>query len=121
MKLKAFIPTEDIDRAVAFYRDVVGLELEGQDTYGAHLRSGDTLVRVTTAKPFQPQPFTVLGWQVSDITEAVGRLTAAGAEFERYEGMEQDELGIWTAPSGDRIAWFADPDGNLLSIDQPRG
>ena len=119
MKLKAFIPTEDLERALAFYRDVVGLEVVSQDQYGAHLRSGDTLVRLTTAKPFQPQPFTVLGWQVTDISIAVRRLTDAGAEFERYETMDQDDLGIWTAPSGDRIAWFADPDGNLLSIDQP--
>ena len=119
MRLKAFVPTEDLDRAVAFYRDVVGLEIASQDQYGAHLRSGDTLVRVTTAKPFQPQPFTVLGWQVDDIAAEVARLTAAGAEFERYEGMDQDDLGIWTAPGGDRIAWFPDPDGNLLSLDQP--
>ena len=78
MKLKAFIPTEDLERAVTFYRDVVGLEVVSRDEYGAHVRSGDTLVRITTARPFEPQPFTVLGWQVDDIAAEVGRLVAAG-------------------------------------------
>jgi hypothetical protein len=63
-------------------------------------------------------PFTVLGWKVLDITTAVRDLAEAGVPFTRYDGMSQDEDGIWTAPSGDRVAWFADPDGNNLSLTQ---
>ena len=67
---------------------------------------------------FTPQPFTVLGWQVADLDSAIRGLTRAGVAFERFDGLEQDELGAWAAPGGTRIAWFKDPDGNLLSISQ---
>jgi catechol 2,3-dioxygenase-like lactoylglutathione lyase family enzyme len=60
--------------------------------------------------------YTVLGWQVPDIVDAVKRLRKAGVRFERYDGMGQDKLGVWQSPSGARIAWFKDPDGNTLSI-----
>jgi hypothetical protein len=61
------------------------------------------------------QPFTVAGWGVPDVAVTVEALTGLGVGFNRYEGLEQDDLGIWTAPGGDRVAWFADPDGNTLS------
>jgi hypothetical protein len=61
-------------------------------------------------------PYTVLGWQVTDIAAAARELQGVGVKFERYAGMSQDELCIWTSPSGARIAWFKDPDGNVLSI-----
>ena len=63
-------------------------------------------------------PFTVLGWEVADIAAAVGRLINAGVVFERYPWMPRDELGVWSAPSGARVAWLKDPDGNLLSVSQ---
>jgi hypothetical protein len=65
---------------------------------------------------FTAQPFTVAGWQVPDIDATVSALAGRGVEFNRYDGMAQDDLGIWTAPGGDRIAWFKDPDGNTLSL-----
>jgi hypothetical protein len=63
----------------------------------------------------------VLGWEVPNMAEAVRALEKAGVQFERYQGVPQDELGVWTAPGGDQVAWFKDPDGNTLSISQHRG
>jgi hypothetical protein len=63
-------------------------------------------------------PYTVLGWQVPDILAAVGELEARGVPLLRYDGIAQDELGIWTSPTGARVAWFEDPDGNVLSVTQ---
>jgi catechol 2,3-dioxygenase-like lactoylglutathione lyase family enzyme len=66
-----------------------------------------------------PSPFTVLGWRVADLEAAVGELASRGVRFRRYEGFNQDASGVWTAPSGSRIAWFEDPDGNIISLQQP--
>jgi hypothetical protein len=65
-----------------------------------------------------PAPFTILGWQVTDIEKIVAALQAKGVQFERFGFFEQDALGIWTAPTGDKVAWFKDPDGNILSVSQ---
>ena len=62
--------------------------------------------------------FTILGWQVTDIEKMAAELQAKGVQFERFGFFEQDQLGIWTAPAGDKVAWFKDPDGNTLSISQ---
>jgi hypothetical protein len=75
------------------------------------------MVRVARAQ-FAPAPFTILGWQVPDIEKIVEALYAKGVLFERFGFFEQDKLGIWTAPTGDRVAWFKDPDGNVLSVSQ---
>ena len=82
------------------------------------LRSGDVMLRVTAVGAFTPQPFTVLGWEVDQIEVSVARLTSLGVGFSRYDGLVQDENGVWTAPGGARIAWFPDPDGNTLSLTQ---
>ena len=108
-----------MDVAREFYVAVLGLVVDHEHEFATVVRSGDTKVRLTRAEGFVPQPFTILGWEVDDIAGAVARLVAAGVEPVRYEGMGQDESGIWTTPSGDRVAWFHDPDGNLLSVDQP--
>jgi hypothetical protein len=63
-----------------------------------------------------PHPFTSLGWQVRGIRRVVTGLTKRGVVFERYSFMDQDDQGVWLAPSGTRVAWFKDPDGNLLSL-----
>ena len=67
---------------------------------------------------FTPAPFTILGWQVTEIEKTVAGLQAKGVAFERFGFFEQDSLGIWTAPTGDKVAWFKDPDGNVLSLSQ---
>jgi len=114
----AFAPTTDAARAVAFYRDTLGLTLIGQDGFAAAFDAHGIMLRVTSVpKPLTPQPFTVLGWKVPDIATAVTGLAAAGVEFDRYMD-SQDELNIWTAPGGAKVAWFKDPDGNILSITQ---
>ena len=76
------------------------------------------MLRVARVERLEPQPFTVLGWRVDDVVAAVRTLLARGVAFELYSGLDQDDLRIWTSPSGARIAWFRDPDGNLLSIAQ---
>jgi catechol 2,3-dioxygenase-like lactoylglutathione lyase family enzyme len=118
MDLLAFLPSTDLDRSRAFFVDVVGLELESQDGFACRFRSGNTRLRVTLVKELEPHPFTVLGWSVPDIESAVRELEGRGASFERFDFADQDELGIWTAPGGTRVAWFKDPDGNTLSLSQ---
>ena len=76
------------------------------------------MLRVATVKELSPAPYTVLGWNVTDIAEAAQALRSSGVLFERYPGMTQDELGVWASPSGAKVAWFKDPDGNTLSISQ---
>jgi catechol 2,3-dioxygenase-like lactoylglutathione lyase family enzyme len=116
----AFVATTDHVRAKAFYRDALGLHLAGEElpfalVFDAH----GTMLRVTVVKELVPAKYTVLGWRVSDIVATVEELRAAGVRFEHYVGMKnQDEQGIWTSPSGARVAWFKDPDGNTLSITQ---
>lgn len=114
----AFAPSRDLDRSAAFYGDVLGLELVGQTEYACVLRSGPTTLRVTLVPELTPHPFTVLGWDVDDVGDAVRTLHSHGVETLRYDGMEQDDLAVWTAPGGSRVAWFRDPDGNVLSVQQ---
>jgi catechol 2,3-dioxygenase-like lactoylglutathione lyase family enzyme len=119
--LVAFVPSRDLERSAAFYRDVVGLELVELTEFACVLRSAATTVRVTLVQELTPHPFTVLGWDVADIRASLRLLVAAGAEPNRYQGMDQDEDGVWTAPSGTLVAWFHDPDGNVLSVEQHPG
>jgi catechol 2,3-dioxygenase-like lactoylglutathione lyase family enzyme len=114
----SFVPTKDFARAKAFYADTLGLRLTATDDFALVFESGGTMIRVVNVGAFQPAPFTILGWQVKDATHAVSALAARGVVFERFPGMPQDALGIWAAPGGARVAWFKDPDGNLLSVSQ---
>ena len=116
MRLIAIAPSTDLDRSRCFYVDVLGLALHSQDSFACVLRSGDALLRVTAVGAFTPQPFTVLGWEVDQLDVHIVRLAARGVRFNRYDGLVQDENGVWTAPGGDRVAWFPDPDGNTLSL-----
>lgn len=77
-----------------------------------------TMLRVTAVQQVAQPGYTVLGWRVDDIAQVVGELSAAGVVFTRYDGMDQDEDGVWMTPGGDKVAWFADPDGNNLSLTQ---
>ena len=111
----AFVPTKDTEKARAFYEGVLGLRFVKDDGFALVLDANGIKVRVAKAQ-FTPAPFTILGWQVSDIKKVVTGLQGKGVQFERFGFFEQDELGIWTAPTGDKVAWFKDPDGNVLSI-----
>jgi catechol 2,3-dioxygenase-like lactoylglutathione lyase family enzyme len=114
----AFVPTKDTDKARAFYEGVLGLRFVKDDGFALVLDANGIKVRVAKAPQFAPAPFTILGWQVADIEKMVTALQGKGVQFERFGFFEQDALGIWTAPSGDKVAWFKDPDGNVLSVSQ---
>ncbi len=113
----AFVPARDLDRAEAFYVGRLGLTRVSRDEFALAVNA-DVPIRITRVAELAPQPFTVLGWQVADIDAVVARLAQAGVEFRRYPGMDQDAAGIWRAPSGARVAWFEDPDGNVLSLSE---
>lgn len=115
-KLVAFVPTSDFDKAGGFYEGVLGLKFVSQDPFALVMEANGTTVRIAKVGKFTPAQFTVLGWQVNDIKGAVRSLSGKGVKFERFPGMQQDELGIWTSPSTDKVAWFKDPDGNILSL-----
>jgi catechol 2,3-dioxygenase-like lactoylglutathione lyase family enzyme len=117
-KLVAFVPVRSADVARAFYRDTLGLNLVFEDGFALVFDVHGVMLRVTLAGDFQPQRFTVLGWQVADAVEFANMLSAGGVTLERFPGLDQDEHGLWHAPGGAKIAWFKDPDGNILSISQ---
>jgi catechol 2,3-dioxygenase-like lactoylglutathione lyase family enzyme len=115
-----FIPTRDGDAARDFYEKKVGLRFISDDQFAVVFQSGENMIRISRAGSFTPAPYTILGWQSSNIERDVRDMSARGITFESYDYMgAQDELGIWTAPGGAKIAWFKDPDGNTLSISQP--
>ncbi len=117
--LVAFVATRDPDQARQFYADRLGLPLTSDELpFALVFDANGTMLRVTVVKELAAAPYTVLGWSVRDIEELVKNLKERGVQFERYPNMNQDDLGIWTAPSGTRVAWFRDPDGNVLSISQ---
>jgi catechol 2,3-dioxygenase-like lactoylglutathione lyase family enzyme len=119
-KLIGFVPTVDPVKARAFYEGVLGLRLTSDESPFALVFDADgIMLRVTIVPEYRPAPFTVLGWSVKDIQSAVEQLTARGVVFQRYSGMnDADPHGVWNAPGGARVAWFKDPDGNLLSLTQ---
>jgi catechol 2,3-dioxygenase-like lactoylglutathione lyase family enzyme len=111
-----FIPASDLSRSRVFYAGTLGLTFVSEDGFALVFRAGDRMLRVVAAGEFTPQPFTVFGWEAPDIDATVDDLTARGVEFLRYPHIDQDERGIWIAPGGIRVAWFNDPDGNVLSL-----
>jgi catechol 2,3-dioxygenase-like lactoylglutathione lyase family enzyme len=119
-KLVAFVATTDSIRARAFYEGLLGLRLvEDEQPFALVLDANGVMLRVTAVHEHNPAPFTVLGWGVASIENTVEQLTSAGVEFQRYPGINDgDPKGIWNAPSGARVAWFKDPDGNVLSVTQ---
>lgn len=117
--LVAFVGVCDPDRAKRFYRDTLGLRLVSEELpFALVFDVQGTMLRVTVVPEVKPAKFTILGWKVPDIQAAVSSLDKEGVEFQRYAGLQQDGLGIWTSPSGARVAWFHDPDGNILSVTQ---
>jgi catechol 2,3-dioxygenase-like lactoylglutathione lyase family enzyme len=117
-KIIAFIPTRDTQKARSFYEGALGLRFVSEDRFALVLDANGIMVRVTKVPEFKPQQFTILGWEVQSIEEAVSALEERGVSFEQYGLKEQDHRGIWTAPGGARVAWFKDPDGNVLSVSQ---
>jgi catechol 2,3-dioxygenase-like lactoylglutathione lyase family enzyme len=117
-KLVAFIAARDLGRAKAFYRDTLGLRMVSEDEFALVFDAAGTMLRIARVQEVAAAEYTVLGWQIPDIVRMAKNLQKAHVTLQRYPGMPQDELGIWTSPSGARVAWFKDPDGNTLSITQ---
>ena len=117
-KLIGFLFTNDYDRARAFYVDKLGCEFLSQDQFALAVTLGGHMIRISRMPNFAPAQGTVLGWAVSDIDAVVDWLRGRGVTFEIYPFVEDKERGIWNAPGGARVAWFKDPDGNVLSVSQ---
>jgi len=117
----AFVATTQPEQARAFYCDVLGLSFEEDSPFALVVKAANAMVRIQKVQSFTPLPFTSLGWTVNDIRATVQQLVEKGVEgvaFERFQGMNQDDLGIWSSPSGALVCWFKDPDGNVLSLTQ---
>jgi catechol 2,3-dioxygenase-like lactoylglutathione lyase family enzyme len=117
-QIVAFVPTKRVNEARAFYKEVLGLRFVSEDSFALMFDADGTMLRVSIVPDFKPHPFTILGWQVPNIQEAVSDLRAKGVTFEHFGFAEQDVQGIWSAPGGAKVAWFKDPDGNVLSLTQ---
>jgi predicted enzyme related to lactoylglutathione lyase len=115
-KQVAFVGVSDLESAQLFYGGVLGLDLLDARPYALVHDAPENQLRITVVSEVRAAPYTVLGWNVTDLEGEMDRLVAAGVGFNRYDGMVQDDRGIWTAPDGSRIAWFHDPDGNNLSL-----
>ena len=116
--LIAFLATSNAQRARTFYSRILGLRLVEDDQFALVFDAAGVPLRIQKVDTVHPQSFTALGWQVPSIRRAITGLAKRGVVFERYEFMDQDEQGVWIAPSGTKVAWFKDPDGNLLSISE---
>jgi catechol 2,3-dioxygenase-like lactoylglutathione lyase family enzyme len=118
-RVSTFIVTRDRETAKVFYRDTLGLTLLHEDDFAAVFDLNGTPLRLSTMADHVAAPHTVLGWGVPDIAAAVQALREKGVAFKIYDGLGQDTLGIWTTPGGgSKVAWFTDPDGNVLSLAQ---
>ena len=117
-RIMAFVPTKNPPEARAFYEGTLGLRFVSEDHFALVFDADGIMLRVTTVPDFRPTKFTIVGWEVSDVENAVSTLRQKGITFENYGLPDQNERGIWAAPSGAKVAWFKDPDGNILSVAQ---
>jgi catechol 2,3-dioxygenase-like lactoylglutathione lyase family enzyme len=114
----AFVSTTDLDRGREFYERTLGLRVVEQNDFACVIDAHGTMLRLTAAGSVATPGYTVLGWNVADIAGTVDWLADQGVICNRYDGMVQDKGGVWTTRGGDKVAWFADPDGNVLSLTQ---
>jgi catechol 2,3-dioxygenase-like lactoylglutathione lyase family enzyme len=117
-KMVGFILTTDYDKARTFYESALGCEFVSLDQFALVVKRDGHQIRISKVADFTPLRSTVLGWEVSDIERVVDALAQRGVVFERYPFVADKERGIWSAPGGSKVAWFKDPDGNVLSISQ---
>ncbi len=113
-----FIPTRNAEQARSFYEGVLGMQFRSDDSFALVFDAGGTMIRVVRVGQFTPAPFTILGWEVASVETAVPQMSSAGITFERFGLPGQRENGIWDTPGGAKVAWFKDPDGNVLSISE---
>lgn len=117
-QIVGFVPTLDSLKARGFYEDQLGFQFVSDDQFALVMKAGSTSIRIAKAKNFTPAPYTVMGGEVAEIEAVVRWLTQRGVVFEKYPFVQDRDLGIWTTPGGDKVAWFKDPDGNVLSVSQ---
>jgi catechol 2,3-dioxygenase-like lactoylglutathione lyase family enzyme len=117
-KMTGFVPTSDYEKARAFYEGKLGFRFVSIDQYALVVSIGGHNIRISKVPNFTPREGTILGWEVANIEEAVAWLRDRGVTFEKYPFVQDRERGIWTTPAGDKVAWFKDPDGNVLSVSQ---
>ena len=113
-----FLATANAERSRAFYEGLLGLAFVADEPPALVFKVGHSMLRMQKVERVHVAPYTALGWAVPDIRRAIQDLTAAGVVFQRFDGMTQDEDGVWHAPSGALVAWFRDPDGHTLSLTQ---
>ncbi len=111
-----FLATTDTARSRTFYETTIGLTFIAEDPFAMVFRAAGVMLRIVPLESFTPVGMTVLGWTVTDIAGTITALTARGVRFEKFPGMTQNDVGVWPSPSGAKVAWFKDPDGNLLSL-----
>lgn len=116
--LMAFVATRDAEKARVFYEHTLGLRFVADEPFALVFDAHGTVLRIAKVQEIKPAQYTVLGWIVADIAAVATGLAQQGVTFERFEGFAQDELGIWASPDGVSVAWFKDPDGNILSLTQ---
>jgi catechol 2,3-dioxygenase-like lactoylglutathione lyase family enzyme len=114
--LICFAATSNAPKARKFYEETLGLKFLSGDQFALVFEANGTMLRIQIVDQVNPHGYTTLGWKVADIEKEVQTLLQRGVRFARYEGMDQEKSGIWTAPSKAKIAWFSDPDGNILSL-----
>jgi catechol 2,3-dioxygenase-like lactoylglutathione lyase family enzyme len=117
-KMMGFLITRDYENARIFYESQLGFRFVSQDQFASEVQAGESRIRIVKIPEFTPLRNTVLGWEVPDIVSMVDWLAQRGVIFEKYPFVQDQKRGIWTAPSGDRVAWFKVPDGNVLSVSQ---
>ena len=117
-KIIGFVPTKDSVKARGFYEGILQFEFVSDDMFALVMKACETMLRIGKVQDFTPAPYTVLGWEVSNIEEVAKWLQKRGVTLEKFPFVQDKELGIWTTPNGDKVAWFRDPDGNVLSVSQ---
>jgi len=117
-KIIGFVPTKDSAKARGFYEGILQFEFVSDDMFALVMKACETMLRIGKVQDFTPAPYTVLGWEVSNIEEVAKWLQKRGVTLEKFPFVQDKELGIWTTPNGDKVAWFRDPDGNVLSVSQ---
>lgn len=116
--IMAFVSTADAGKARPFYEEVLGLTVTRTDPYGIQFDANGVRLRMSFVNGLKPASYSILCWVVADIGSMLAALAARGVVFEKYDGLAQEESGIWSAPDGTKVAWFKDPDGNVLSLAQ---
>jgi catechol 2,3-dioxygenase-like lactoylglutathione lyase family enzyme len=117
-QIAAFVATANAERSRAFYENTLGLKLVADEEYAIVFDANGITLRIQKVRDVAPIPYTALGWHVTNIEKMVEELSGRGVSFEIYDGFGQSDQGIMTFPNGAKVAWFKDPDGNLLSLDQ---